>query len=65
MNDTVNTLLKIIQVIQDLKVNPYLIAVTPALGAAWLEQKFTQRKTPRFTTDHQFDASQSRRHDPR
>lgn len=53
------------QVIRDLKINPWLVAVTLALGAAWLEQKRVQRHTPTFTVDHQDQAAQTRRHAPR
>lgn len=65
MNEALITLQRISQIIQDLKVNPYLVAVTLAIGAAWVEQKVARRKTPRFTSDHQGEASHVRRRAPR
>jgi len=53
------------QVIRDLKLNPWLVAVTLALGAAWLEQKRVQRNTPKFTADHQGEGARIRRQAPR
>ncbi len=51
--------------IRDLKVNPCLVVVTLAVGAAWLEQRRVQRNTPKFTSDHQDQALQMSRHSHR
>jgi len=53
MSDAFTVLTHVAQLIRDLKVSPWLVAVTLALGAAWLEQKRVQRNTPSFTSDHQ------------
>jgi hypothetical protein len=65
MSETLVTLSRLSLAIQDLKVNPFLVAVTLALLAAWLEQRFARRSTPRFTTDHQGEARHVRRRAPR
>ena len=65
MSEALVTLSRLSLAIQDLKVNPFLVAVTLALLAAWLEQRIARRSTPRFTTDHQGEARQMRRHAPR
>ena len=65
MSDAIAVLIRVAQIIRDLKVNPWLVAVTLALGAAWLEQKRVQRRTASFTSDHQDQAGQFERHSPR
>jgi hypothetical protein len=65
MSDALAILLRAAQVIRDLKINPWLVAVTLALGAAWLEQKRVQRNTAPFTADHQSEAARSDRQAPR
>lgn len=65
MSDAFAVGLRVAEFIRDLKINPYLLAVTLALGAAWLEQRRVQRNTPRFTADHQSEAAKTQRHDPR
>jgi hypothetical protein len=65
MSDVFAFLSHAAQLIRDLKVNPWLVAVTLALGAAWLEQKRVQRNTPNFTSDHQDQAAQMPRQGPR
>lgn len=65
MSDAFEVLAHVAQFIRDLKVNPWLVLVTLALGAAWFEQKRVQRNTPNFTSDHQDQAVQMPRHGPR
>jgi hypothetical protein len=65
MSEAFTVLSHVAQFIRDLKVNPWLVAVTLALGVAWLEQKRVQRRTPGFTADHQDHAAQMPRHGPR
>lgn len=65
MSEALEVLSRAAVFIRELKVNPWLVAVTLALGAAWLEQKRVQRHTPNFTADHQDQAAQTRRHAPR
>ena len=65
MSDAIAVLFHVAQFVRDLKVNPWLVAVTLALGAAWLEQKRVQRRTPAFNSDHQDHGGQFERHSPR
>jgi hypothetical protein len=65
MSEALAILSRAAQIIRDLKINPWLVAVTLALGAAWLEQKRVQRNTPQFTEDHQGEGARSERHAPR
>jgi hypothetical protein len=65
MSDALAFLSRAAQVIRDLHINPMLLAVTLAIGLAWLEQKRVQRNTPNFTADHQGEASKGPRQAPR
>jgi hypothetical protein len=65
MSDAYSLLLTAASVIRELKINPWLVAVTLAIGAAWIEQKIARRNTPKFTVEHQGEAAHVRRHAPR
>jgi hypothetical protein len=65
MSEALSILMRLAQFVRDLKVNPCLLVVTLALGAAWLEQKRVQRRTAAFNSDHQDHAAQFQRHAPR
>lgn len=65
MSDALAILSRAAQFIRDLKINPWLVAVTLALFAAWLEQRFARRNTAHFTADHQGEAAKTPRQAPR
>jgi len=65
MSEALAILLRVSQLIRDLHVNPWLVAIVLALGAAWIEQKRAQRRTPQFTADHQGEGARIRREAPR
>jgi hypothetical protein len=65
MSEALDILSRVSHLVRGLNINPWLVAVVLALGAAWIEQKLTQRDTPSFTADHRGEAARNPRQAPR